>query len=138
MTDQELHSLSSQTEVAAAALGSVYAANEMKKVIDNNDDPTDHFVKAAVAAAVAVGAYEMLRRKKERFDSHSGSNGSTNSGSHQKPHEPQHHKGYLLEEAVGAYGLGKELLGDKKHHFAHLVAEALGATGLVKDARDRI
>jgi len=43
----------------------------------------------------------------------------------------------LLEEAVGAYGFSKELLGDRKHHVAHLVAEALGAAALIKDIRDR-
>jgi hypothetical protein len=56
----ELHSLSSHAEVAAAALGSVYAANELGKAINDHDNETNHFVKAVVAATVAVGAYEML------------------------------------------------------------------------------
>lgn len=134
----ELHSLSSHAEVAAAALGSVYAANEFGKAINDSDDNnTDHFVKAAVAATVAVGAYEMLRRKKESHHSHSGSGGSTNATAYPTSSEPKHHKKYVLEEAAGLYALGRELLGDKRHHVAHLVAEAVGATGLIKDLRDR-
>jgi hypothetical protein len=134
----ELHSLSSHAEVAAAALGSVYAANEFGKAINDHDNETDHFVKAAVAATVAVGAYEMLRRQKERHNSHPGSAGSTNAKAHPTSSEPQHHTKYVLEEAAGLYAFGKELLGDRKHHVAHLVLEAIGATGLIKDVRDRV
>ena len=74
----------------------------------------------------------MLRKKAE---SHGPAGHSPDS--HPKPHEPKHHTRYLLEEAAGAYALGKELLGDRKNHVTHLVAEAVGATGLIKDLRDR-
>jgi hypothetical protein len=128
-----LHSASSHAEVAAAALGSVYAANEFGKAInEHTDNQTEHFLKAAVAATVAIGAFEMLRRK---VDEHGGQQTSTKS--HPTPYEP-HYKRHILEEAAGAYALGKELLGDNKHHFAHLVAEAVGATGLLKGVRDRL
>jgi hypothetical protein len=134
----ELHGLSSHAEVAAAALGSVYAANEFGKAINDHDNETDHFVKAAVAATVAVGAYEMLRRQKEQHNSHPGSADSTNAKTRPTSSEPRHHTKYLLEEAAGLYAFGKELLGDRGHHVAHLVAEAVGATGLIKDVRDRV
>jgi hypothetical protein len=42
-----------------------------------------------------------------------------------------------LEEVIGAYSLGREILGDRKHHVAHLVGEALGATGLIQELRAR-
>ena len=133
----ELHSLSSHAEIAAAALGSVFAADEFGKAINEHDNEKDHFVRAIVAAAVAVGAYEMLRRKEEQHNGHNGHHGSAGSKTHQTSSDPRHHTRYLLEEAAGLYAVGKELLGDRKHHVAHLVAEAVGATGFIKDVRDR-
>jgi hypothetical protein len=123
------HTLPSNIDVAAAALGSVYAANELGKALNDHDnkDATPHYLKALVGAAVAVGAYEMARNK-------TNGNGPPLGG---ESGEPPHHGRRLLEEAVGAFALGKDLLGDRQHHVAHLVAEALGATGLIKDIRDR-
>jgi hypothetical protein len=95
-------------------------------------------VKAAVAATVAVGTYEMLRRKEESHNSHFASGHSTNAMAYPTSPKPKHHTKYMLEEAAGLYALGSELLGDKRHHAAHLVAEAVRATGLIKDLRDRI
>lgn len=43
------------------------------------------------------------------------------------------HNRRLAEELVGAYSLGKQLLGDDKHKVAHLVADAVGATALLKE-----
>src|SRR5947209_19815957 len=112
----ELHSLSSHAEIAAAALGSVYAANELGKAINDHDDnDTDHFVKAAVAATVAIGAFEMLRRKNEPHHHHSGSNGSTNATVYPKSSDPKHHKRYMEEEPAAVYALGRQLHGHKKH-----------------------
>lgn len=124
------HTLPSNIDVAAAALGSVYAANELGKALNDHDnkDATPHYLKALVGAAVAVGAYEMARNKtKDGNDPPLGGESG----------EPPHHGRHLLEEAVAAYALGKDLLGGRKHDVAHLVAEALGATGLIKDIRDR-
>ena len=131
----ELHNSSSHTEIAAAALGSVYAANELGKALNDHDDnnQTEHFLKASVAAVVAIGAFEMLRRKMDEQNGH-----PTSTKAHPTSTEPRHHKRHVLEEAAGLYALGKELLGDNKHHVAHLVAEAVGATGLLKDVRDRV
>jgi hypothetical protein len=130
----EMHSASSHTEVAAAALGSVYAANELGKALDDHDkNQGEHILKAGVAAIVAIGAFEMLRRKMNEPNGH-----PTSTKAHPTSDEPRHHKRHLVEEAAGAYALGKELLGDHRHHFAHMVAEAVGATGLIKEVFDRV
>jgi hypothetical protein len=143
------HNFSSPAELAAAALGSVYAANEFGKAIQDHKHETDHYLKAAVGAAVAVGAFHQLQ-KKVHHDGHEGTMNKHNehgSGQHTKDgkysgdnddeRDPPHHKRRLLEEAAGAYAVGRDLLGDRNHHVTHLLAEALGATGLIKDLKAR-
>jgi len=109
-------------ELAAGATGAV---------LDAEEDKISHLIKAGAGAGVAIGAYEMLRRKESggslpaRFESPSPSL------------EQKHHHLHLIEEIIGAYSLGKELLGDKKHHVAHLVGEAIGATGLIQEPRSQ-
>lgn len=148
MPNQELHTLSTHAEVAAAALGSVYAANELGKALaDHHEEATDHYLKATVGAAVAVGAYHQLpkkadRRRKQGADSMSSSDDGMqhpcqSPSDHHNDHHHPHHRRHLLEEAAGAYSLGKELLGDKEHHVAHLIAEAMGAAGMIRDIRYR-
>lgn len=149
-------------EVAAGATGAVYAINEIFKTLDPEDkDTTEHLVKGGIGAAVAIGAWELIRRgeaeesgidhrfqgpdhaypiRSVRYRSRSRSNSPSRSrgsrsrslGSHIK-----HHGRHLAEEIVGAYALGKELLGDWRHHVAHLVGEVLTATGLVQDLKAR-
>jgi hypothetical protein len=131
---QELHSLSSHAEVAAAALGSVYAANRLIKAVDENPkDEAGHSVKALVSAAVAIGAYEQMKKKAlKQCPVHKHCNGCPAC----KSGPPEHHTRHMVEEMAGAYALyalGKELLSNHRHHTTHLVMEALGATGLVKD-----
>ena len=46
------------------------------------------------------------------------------------------HEHHLVKEIIGAYGLGKELMGDKRHHFSHLVEQAVGAVGLLQDVNE--
>ncbi|KAE9381028.1 hypothetical protein N431DRAFT_538824 [Stipitochalara longipes BDJ] len=129
--------------------GAVVAADELLKMTDEEDNKTASLLKAGVAAAVAVGAYKLLRRAEEkgepvyqgfsrsrspsRHRSRSYSNASHASQSSQIPH----HKRHVLEEVIGAYSLGKEILGDRKHHVAHLLGEALGATVLIQELRAR-
>lgn len=151
MSKDSFHTLSSHAEVAAAALGSVYAANELGKALnDENNTATDHYLKASVGAAVAVGAWYRMHKKIEHTtveaeyesasdDEHSNGHGPRScrhSSSHANHNHP-HHTRHLLEEAAGAYSLGKELLGDDKHHVAHLIGEAMGAVGLLKDIQYR-
>ncbi|GAB1200030.1 hypothetical protein APSETT444_009390 [Aspergillus pseudonomiae] len=167
----DLHTFKSHATTAVAAGGTVYAADQLVKSFDKDDeDTTSHLLKAAVGAAVAVGALEMLNKDgtglpsyrelfKEKYVGHSskhehrssheedvdtstevadrrlvrhkGSSSSSRSSS-VSSHESGH-KRRLAEELIGAYSLGKQLLGDKKHQVAHLVADAIGAAALVKE-----
>ncbi|OAP64595.1 hypothetical protein AYL99_00567 [Fonsecaea erecta] len=148
-----LHSFKTNVEVAAMAGSGVYAANELgKAVAEDYKDASDHYVKAAVGAAVAVGAFQLL--KKQKREREEDDYASSDDEEHHHRHEPRprrhsHHEHHhehsespghtrrLLEEAVGAYSLGKELLGDRRHHVIHLVTEALGAVAAVKEVNDR-
>jgi hypothetical protein len=154
MSNQELHTTSSHLETAATALGSVYAANEFAQALeDNSNDADEHYVKAAIGTLVALGAYHKLS-KKASHESMEGLPSDPRADHHRRrsserhhnrrlsdssgENTPPHHTRHLVEEAAGAYSLGKELLtGDKKHHVVHLVAEALGATGLIKDIMNK-
>ncbi|PMD39362.1 hypothetical protein L207DRAFT_512452 [Hyaloscypha variabilis F] len=149
------HSFTDSATLTVGATGAVVAADELLKMTDEEDNKTASLLKAGVAAAVAVGAYELLKRAEEkgepiyqsfsrsrsrsrsrsptRHRSRSYSNASHASHSSQVPH----HKRHVLEEVIGAYSLGREILGDRKHHVAHLLGEALGATGLIQELRAR-
>ena len=51
---RKLNTPSSRAELAAAAVSSVYAVNEFSKAIEEDDkDANDHYLKAAVGAAIA-------------------------------------------------------------------------------------
>lgn len=148
------HSFSDSATLAVGATGAVVAADELLKMTDEEDSKTASLLKAGVGAAVAIGAYELLRRQEEkgepiyhgfsrsrsRSQSRSPSRHRSSSHASQASHSSQqvkHHKRHVLEEVIGAYSLGRELLGDRKHHIAHLVGEALGATGLIQELRAR-
>jgi hypothetical protein len=75
------------------------------------------------STAEEVDDRRLVRRERASSSSRSSSVSSDESG----------HKRRLAEELVGAYSLGKQLLGDKKHHVAHLVADAVGAAALLKE-----
>ncbi|KAL4876727.1 hypothetical protein BJY04DRAFT_139095 [Aspergillus karnatakaensis] len=196
-----LHTYKAHATTAAAAGGTVYAANQLIKAFDDDDeDSTPHLLKAGVGAAVAIGALEMLRKDDDRlstyrrllekkYDHHSHSHAddhahhhtraikssditeehqlvTTGNNSHQHSHDHGHqhghaerktrqeavsnsssrsssassfdekgHKRRLAEELVGAYALGKQLLGDDKHKVMHLVMDAVGAAGLLKEIK---
>ncbi|KAE8356866.1 hypothetical protein BDV28DRAFT_144779 [Aspergillus coremiiformis] len=179
MTDTPtLHTFKAHAKTAVAAGGAVYAADQLIKSFDDDDDDsstTSHLLKAAVGAAVAVGALEMLnhdehlpsyrRLFKKKYEGHSSSHehsrsykeedvhteagaevtdtrlvrkeqrsGSSSRSSSVSSHESGH-KRRLAEELIGAYSLGKQLLGDKKHQVAHLVADAVGAAALLKEIK---
>jgi len=122
-------------ELLAGATGAVIAADQIAKSIDSEEHKVAHLSKAAIGAAVAIGAYELLRRESEGQEvPHYRHRSRSRSSS---PHH-EHHERHLAEEIVGAYGLGKELLGDKKHHVAHLVEEVIGALGLIQEGRAHI
>lgn len=124
-------SVKEDAELAIGATGAVMAADQVAKSMDREDnDQLEHLLKAGVGAAVAIGAYELLRRAELRSDYSAGerrhSSSSSRSRRDSNSSNPPHHKRHLLEEAIGAYTLGKELLGDKKHHIAHLVGKQSG------------
>lgn len=122
-------------ELVIGATGAVVATDQIIKSMDPEADQLEHLLKAGIGACVAIGAYEMLRRAELNPELSNGHH------RHSRPSSSSsnfpHHKRHLLEEVIGAYTLGKELLGDKNHHVAHLVGEAIGATGLVQELRER-
>ena len=159
---------SSKADLAAAATSTVITADQLMKAIEashegKNDHAKKHLGYAAVGAAVAVGAMELLRRdelRKRHEDSdsedevvvvdadshhhhhHHGDYHDTEivhvSPRSGRDHEPKGHKRRLAEEIAGAYSLGQEIMGHKKHHVAHVVAEVLGAVAAMKDTRDHV
>jgi hypothetical protein len=135
-------SFKEDAELAIGATGAVVATDQVAKSMDPDDnDQLEHLLKAGVGAAVAIGAYELLRRAELGSGNSAGERRHSSSSSHSRrdsnSSNPPQHKRHLFEEAIGAYTLGKELLGDKKHHVAHLVGEAIGATGLLQELRER-
>ncbi|KAH6716487.1 hypothetical protein BKA61DRAFT_574283 [Leptodontidium sp. MPI-SDFR-AT-0119] len=145
--------LAQNAEVAIGATGAVIATDQFLKAVDqDHEDKTAHIVKGSIGAAIAIGAWEMYKQQEEkggrRSSSISRSRSRSANRSRSRPRSSgrdrsrsservKHHKRRMLEEIIGAYALGKELLGDKHHHIAHLVGEALGATALVKDVTER-
>jgi hypothetical protein len=149
------HSLADSATLAVGATGAVVAADELLKMTDEEDNKTASLLRASVGAAVAVGAYELLRRAEEkgepvyrgfsrsrsrsrsRSPSQHRSRSHSNASHASQSSQVKHHKRHVLEEVIGAYSLGREILGDRKHHVAHLLGEALGATGLIQELRAR-
>ena len=128
-----------------AAGGGVVAADQiMQAVRDHKDhhpqDATAHYVKAAIAGAVAIGAYEMLKKDEgrttqgERVVIKSDEDEIDIEEREQHHGNGPHHGRHLLEEALGAYALGRQMMGHKDHPLIKLVAEALGAAGLYQEA----
>ncbi len=60
------HSFSNSATLAVGATGAVVAADELLKMADEEDSKTASLLKAGVGAAVAIGAYELLRRAEEK------------------------------------------------------------------------
>lgn len=154
---------SSKADLAAAATSTVLTVDQLMRAIEaSHEGKEDHAKKhlgyAAVGAAVAIGAMELLRRDERRkrgSDSSSDNEDEDIEMIERHDHEghdkvvkyvhspgiqrtPSGHKRRLAEEVVGAYALGQEIMGHKKHHMAHIVAEAIGAIAAVKDTRDHV
>jgi hypothetical protein len=142
---------STRLDVAALAASGVLTADELMKAVEANhkhcsDIQKHHLTHAAISAAVAVGAFELLRRDREkggdvgdgrpvvveedgedivvrsekhRHDRHYCHHNGQCDKSYHSPHS---HKRRLLEEIAGAYSLGEEMIGNQKHHVAHLVS----------------
>lgn len=142
---------STRLDVAALAASGVLTADELMKAVEANhkhcsDIQKHHLTHAAISAAVAVGAFELLRRDREeggdvedgrpvvveedgedilvrsekhRHDRHYC---HQNEQCDESYHSPHGHKRRLLEEIAGAYSSGEEMIGNQKHHVAHLVS----------------
>lgn len=151
------------TELAVGATSAIVAADQLLQATDPEEDKTSHLVKARIGAAIAIGAFELLRRQNEMNEtsqerhprqlrrsgsyersqsrspstppSHSLPRSSSRSRSRSK--HVKHHKRHMIEEIIGAYSLGKEMMGDRRHHVTHLVGEALGAAGVYQELRAR-
>lgn len=156
-----------RVETAIMAGSGVIAADQILEAIKDQrqhrgDDATSHYLKAGVAAAVAVGAYEMLKRDQEEREGREGlaplregrqhvhlgdddrdwserdwerRSRSRSTGSGHSPDKDPHHLRHLAEEAAGAYALGRQAMGHNQHPIVKLVAEVLGATGLYKEGK---
>jgi hypothetical protein len=139
---------STRLDVAALATSGVLTANELMKAVQSSHDRHDgvskkHLTHAAITAAVAVGAFELLRRDEKKETRNDNLRESTESDGepfefeddryrnqqdtshhsrHSRDRSPRSHKRRLLEEIGGAYALGEEMIGHRKHHVAHLVS----------------
>lgn len=113
--------LGENIELFASATGAVLAADQIMKSINSEEHAVSHLVKAGIGPAEAIGAYELLlRAQNEDNASGNGSHVSGHSSRSASPHS-RHHDRHLAEEIIGAYGLGKELLGNMRHHISHIV-----------------
>jgi hypothetical protein len=135
---------SARLDVAALATSGVLTADESMKAVQSSHERRDrpskkHLIHAAITAAVAIGAFELLPdEKKEKRDEEATerekevSQLADNKYRHQqetgyhslhgREHSPRRHKRRLLEEIGGAYALGEEMIGHRKHHVAHLAS----------------
>ena len=135
-----------RVDTAILAGSSVIAADQIMQAARDHkelhaEDATSHYVKAAIAGAVAIGAYEMLRKDgevKEDLISNIGRRDEIERDDRENDHphgHGSHHERHVLEEALGAYALGRQMMGHKQHPILKLIAEALGAYGLYHEAK---
>lgn len=74
----ELHTISSHTEAVVGALGSTDAMHELVKALDDDKyEAGHHYLKAAVGAVVAAGAFNQLSKKSDRHFSFGDSESSS-------------------------------------------------------------
>jgi len=156
------HHVVQDAELLTTATACVYAGDHLLKATDPDENAQAHLVKAGIAAVVAIEAFELLRRAEAQSELSNSHNDLYSSSYHLRSRsvspsdgiydrerdtaltvrrsgstDVKRHKAHFAEEVIGAYALGKELLGDKKHHVGHLVAEAIGASGLYQELRGR-
>ncbi|KAF8858168.1 hypothetical protein BDZ45DRAFT_726154 [Acephala macrosclerotiorum] len=147
----------SKAEMAVVAMAGVYAGGRLmrgmkdKKEVDHGDMKA-HFVRAAIGAAVAVGALEMMRKEKKHLsDNHQGTEhegsesesdedpvdstalapGRGEKGAQQTRQHHHHDTVKLIQDSAAAYRLGRNVMGNRDHSIVLLIAEALGALGLL-------
>jgi len=100
--------LAEDSELLADAAGAVIAVDQFAKGLESKDHTVSHLSKAAVSAAVAIGAYELLRRQQELDEKHHHDHRhhhNETSPTREVTYGPHEH--HLVKEIIGAYGLGK-------------------------------
>ena len=134
-------------DAALVAGSTVVTVDQLMQAIkDHNEhhpeDEGQHYLKAAIAGAIAVGAYEALKKddntgnyKHHSGNSHGSHNGDHNKNGHEHNNQDNGHTRHLLEETFGAYALGRQAMGHNNHLIVKLIAEGLGAVGLYKEAK---
>lgn len=143
-----------RVDTAIGAISAVEMADQLMRGIrdDRQHQSTEaqaHYVKAAVAGAIAIGAYEMLKKDERRENgnhSHShhdrvGTDGATSEHRSKSQYDEHHSNGHdhhghhsnFIAEALGAYSLGRQAMGHSEHNILKLVAEGLGAVALGKE-----
>jgi len=149
-------------DTAVVAGSAVAAADQIMQGIHDNREHksgSSHYVKAAVATAIALGAMSLLRKDEHldgdnRHHHHHGGHHSDeielighhshDDHHHHRDGNHHHHDGEghtrdLVAEAVGAYALGRQMLGHNDWQIFKMVAEGLGAAAFAKEVdRDLI
>ncbi|KAK0725099.1 hypothetical protein B0H67DRAFT_680530 [Lasiosphaeris hirsuta] len=129
----------SKLETAALATSVVTAADQlMMGVRDTREhqpsDANEHYVKAAIAGAIAIGAYQLLQHdeNKHRDEQHPRRKHIGDP----RPEKIGEEKGHTMDmaaEAIGAYAAGRQMLGYNNHKILKLIAEGLGAAALARE-----
>ncbi|KAK0654808.1 hypothetical protein B0T16DRAFT_450566 [Cercophora newfieldiana] len=129
----------SKLETAALAASAVACADQlMLGIRDHREgqqhDANSHYVKAAIAGAIAVGAFALMEKDENKHRDEEGDN--------EMGYEPRTDKGLadrkghtldLAAEAAGAYALGRQMMGHKNNMIVKLIAEGLGAAALGRE-----
>jgi hypothetical protein len=135
-------------DMAGVAAGSVVTADQLLRFIEathegKEDHAKKHATYAAVSAAVAVGALELLRRDEEKRGDRPRSRSPPRYKEEEvfkvpelKEKDVPGHTRRMAEEVAGLYALGEEIMGHKKHRIVHTVMEALGTIAAIKDASE--
>ncbi|KAH8651323.1 hypothetical protein BX600DRAFT_441756 [Xylariales sp. PMI_506] len=140
-------------ETAVVAGGAVTMADQIMQAIrdDSHHDKHEtqsHYLKAAIAGAIAVGAYEMLKRDEadNPYSLDTGSLDHENHGHHKHgshasqqttqthPVNKDGHTKDIMAEVLGAYSLGRQMMGHRDHPIIKLIAEGLGAAAFAREA----
>jgi len=152
-----------KADTAVMATSVVSMADEIMQAVRENrehhpENSQSHYLKAAIAAAIAVGAFQMLKkdehleeREEHSHHGHAGHRARTVGDrvviykddhpqhSEHKDHKDHHehsssgHTRDMITEALGAYALGRQMLGHDDHRILKLVAEGLGAAAFAKE-----
>ncbi len=64
---------SENAELAVGATSAIVAADQLLQATDPDEDKASHLVKAGIGAAIAIGAFELLRRQNEKDRGERGS-----------------------------------------------------------------